>query len=176
MTKTPAPAKPAKAAKPTPEKAAADGPKKRPRLKLALMVLAPLLLAGGGYAGWMLFSGNGAGDADAATEGESGQDKDAMHVSAVPTEIAAETSFTHVFALSVLVASRCGAEDVPALEAASDAEARADGMLATLSWQAAARRAAATTERSCSYLREEVAEAEVRAAGLAGKQAKPALH
>ena len=39
-------------------------------------------------------------------------------------------------------------------------------LLRNLSWLAAARRVAATTERSCGYLRQEVREAEFRAAKL----------
>lgn len=169
MTKLPA--KPAKASKPAPRKAAEDEPKKRPWLKLALLVAAPLLLACGGFAGWMLLARAG-GTAQAAD----GEGRDAMQVSSVSNELAAETSFTHVFALSVLIAPRCGEANAPALKAASDDEARADGMLATLSWQAAARRAAATTEKSCAFLRDEVTDGELRAMELAKKKGKPAAH
>lgn len=165
---------PAKVAKPVLSKTAADGPKKRPKLKLAAMALAPLLLAGAGYAGWVLLAGAGAGASAHAADG--GQGTDATKVSSISTELAAETSFTHVFALSVLIAPRCGEANVPALKAASDAEARANGMLATLSWQAAARRTAATTEKSCVFLRQEVTEGELNAMDLAKKQGKPAAH
>lgn len=141
-----------------PEKA--DIPKKRSKLKLALVALAPLALAGGGYAGWTLYAAPG-GEAHA----ESGPD--GMKVAAITPEVAAETSFTHSYALSVLIAPRCGIARVPGLQAASEAEARADGRLVNLSWLAAARRAADLTGISCDHLRQEVREAEYRAVTLA---------
>ncbi|MGN6143006.1 MAG: hypothetical protein ACTHOP_05385 [Mesorhizobium sp.] len=169
MTKSPA-----RSAKPAPSKIAGDGPKTRSGRKLALRVLAPLVLAGGGYAGWMLLAGAEAGAVARTADGEGGQGKDAMQVSSISTELAAETSFTHTYALSVLIAPRCGVANAPALKAASDAEAHADGMLATLSWQSAARRTAATTEKSCVFLRQEVTEGELRAMELAQKKGKTA--
>lgn len=132
-------------------------PKKRSRVKLAALALAPLLLAGGGYAGWTVYAAPGAGEGA----------PDAMKVAAIPPEVAAESSFTQAFALSVLIAPDCGMARVPALRTASDAEAHADGNLVNLSWLAAARRATATTEISCDYLRAEVRRAEFRAAELA---------
>lgn len=141
----------------TPEKA--DEPKKRSKLRLALLALAPLLLAGGGYAGWTVYAAPG--------EGPHGEDRpDAMRVAAITPEIAAETSFTHSYALAVLMARQCGAARVPGLQAASEAEAKADGRLVNLSWLAAARRAADLTELSCDHLRQEVRDAEYRAVAL----------
>ena len=178
MSKKPA----AQAAKDT-----TDAPK-RSKLKLALFALAPLLLAGGGYAGWTQFL---AGEANAETHGEpaaegaaEGHGKDPVHVSAVPSEIAAETSFTHSFALSVILAQRCGSLRLAALKEASDAEARADGLLVNLSWQAAARRANELTEKSCGYLLAEIQAAdnkalriaEARLAAEKGDDGKPAAH
>lgn len=155
------PAKPA-AAK---DAATTDAPK-RSKLKLALLALAPLLLAGGGYAGWTQFF---ASDANAGTHGEAaeGQKQDPAHVSAVPSEIAAETSFTHSLALSVMLAQRCGSVRLSALKEASDAEARADGLLVNLSWLAAARRAGELTEKSCGYLLAEIRAADDKAMRIA---------
>lgn len=150
---------PAKTAARAPGKPAPDAPKKRrPSPKLVLLVLAPLLLAGGAYAGWTMIApaGAGTGEAAASTDARAGE---AEGGGASP-DLAAETSFTHSFALSVLIAPRCGAARVPALSWASGEEALADGRLVNLSWLAAARRAAATTEKSCDHLRAEVVEAE----------------
>jgi hypothetical protein len=140
--------------------------KKRSKLKLALLALAPLLLAAGGYAGWAYYAGA------AAAEGE----PDAMQVAAIAPEVAAETSYTHSYALSVLVARLCGTARVPGLRAASEAEARADGMLVNLSWLAAARRVAMFTGVSCDFLRQEVREAEFRAEKMLQDQGKPVAH
>jgi hypothetical protein len=159
--------KTARPAASAPEKA--DIPKKRSKLKLALLALAPLVLAGGGYACWTLYAAPGGGAA-AHAEGES----DAMQVAAITPEVAAETSFTHSYALSVLIAPLCGAARVPGLQAASEAEAKADGRLVNLSWLAAARRAADFTGASCDYLRQEVREAEYRAVTLARGKNKAA--
>src|SRR5690606_11614867 len=123
------------------------------KLRLALAALVPLVLGGGGYTGWAVHAKQA--DAEAA----------AARV-VVPPEVAAESSFTQAFALAVLIAADCGRVHVPALRAASDAELRDDGSFANASWLAAARRVAATTERSCGYLRKEVREAEFRAAKL----------
>lgn len=128
-------------------------PKTRSKLRLALAALAPVVLSGGGYAGWAAYAGQANDEAAAARV-------------VVPPEVAAESSFTQAFALAVLIAADCGRAHVPALRAASDAELRDDGSFANLSWLAAARRVAATTDRSCGYLRQEVREAEFRAAKL----------
>jgi hypothetical protein len=166
--------KPARAAKPAPAKAA-DGSGKRPKPKLALLALAPLLLAAGGYAGWTMFIAptgstvpeQAASDAAHRREGNGG-------LAPIPPEIAAETSYTHAFALSVLIAPRCGVARVPALTRATEAEAHENGMLVNLSWLAAARRAAATTEKSCDHLRAEVVDAERLAMKLADDEGKTA--
>jgi hypothetical protein len=154
--------KTAKPAASAPEKA--DPPKKRSKLKLALAALAPLLAAGGGYAGWTVYAAR----ADAAP--------DAMQVAAVSPEVAAETSFTHSYALAVLTAPLCGTARVPGLQAASDAEANADGRLVNLSWEAAARRAADLTGVSCDFLRHEVREAEHRAAKMLQGKGETVAH
>lgn len=132
----------------------ADISKKRSKLRLALLALAPLALAGGG---WAVYAGAGA-----HAEGV----PDAMKVSAISPEVAAETSFTHSYALSVLVAPLCGAARAPGLRAVSDTEAKTDGRLVNLSWLAAARRAADLTAISCDHLRQEVRAAEYRAVKL----------
>jgi hypothetical protein len=127
------------------------GQHQRSKSRLALLALAPLLLAGAAYGTWAIY----AEDANA----------EAVEI-VVPPEIAAESSFTHSFALSVLITPNCGKAYVPALRAASDAEVIEDGDLANLSWLAAARRVSATTARSCDYLRQEVRAAELRAEKL----------
>ena len=156
---------PAKASKPASRKALENAPKKRSALRLAGLALAPLAAAGGLYAGWTFYAAPGA---------DAGGEPDAMQVAAIAPEIAAETSFTHSYALSVLVAPLCGPARVPGLEEASKAEAEADGRLVNLSWLAAARRAADLTAASCDYLRQEVREAEYRALTL--QQGKKAEH
>lgn len=168
--------KPAKPAKPDKAAAAADGeapPKKRSRLKLALLVLAPLLVLGGaGYGGWAFFLAKpAAAHGEAAADGHGGEDADPMHVAAVSNEVLAETSATHNYALAVLIGPPCGLEmDVTALKAASEAEAHADGSLVNLSWVAAARRSAGITPKNCDYLASEVAGAEQKLkAGAKGK-------
>lgn len=174
------PAKPA--AKPTAADAA-DAPRKRSKARLVLTGIVPLLLAGGGYAGWTFFLQDhlAGGEAHAAAvEGEHAAENggeahgeavpEASRVPALPPEIAAETSFTYSFALSQLLAERCGAVNAPALQAASEAEARTDGLLVNLSWQAAHRRSGTVTERSCDYMRAEIWSAESRARRLAEEQ------
>lgn len=141
----------------------ADNPKKRSKLSLALLALAPLALAGGGYGGWTVYAGAGA-----HAEG----DPDTVKVAAIAPEVAAETSFTHSYALSVLIAPLCGQARVPGLQAVSDTEARTDGRLVSLSWLAAARRAADLTAISCDHLRQEVREAEYRAVELLRSRGK----
>lgn len=140
--------------------AATDAPAKRSKVKLALIALAPLVLAGAGYGGWMFYSG---GHAEAAVEDHAAEP---VAVSAVPTEIAAETSFTHSFALATIIAPQCGKARVPALQLASDAEAHADGMLVNLSWQAAARRTLTLDEGNCRRFLNEVRAAERKATEL----------
>jgi len=173
--------KPAKSVKPAPAKAADHTPQKHSKLKLALLALVPLLLAGGGYAGWTTFIA----PAGAETSGQvasgaaDGQEGDGGQAAVVSPDISAETSYTHAFALSVLIAPRCGVARVPALMRATEAEAHENGMLVNLSWLAAARRAAATTEKSCDHLRAEVIDAERLAMKLAegkGKTAQAAGH
>lgn len=173
--------KPAKAA--TPADASDDEqPKKRSKVKLAIFALVPLLLAGGGYFGYTKFlakPADAAGHHEASAEGgEHGADP--TKVSAIEPELAAETSATHSFALSVLLANRCGPSEVPNLKTASETEAHADGVLVSLSWQAAARRTMTTTRDSCGRLLAEIDEAEKKLAapvkGKGGHGEKPAEH
>lgn len=161
-----------------PDSAAAETPKPRSRLKLALLALVPLVLAGGGYGGWTYVTGHEAEAAHAPAP-------DPIAVSAVPTEIAAETSFTHSLALATIIARHCGRVPVRALKAASDDEARADGLLVNLSWTAANRRIVELDDKNCRYFLSEVRTAEAKAARLAaekeaaargGKHAAPAKH
>jgi hypothetical protein len=160
----------------TTDPAEAEAPKSRSRAKLALLALVPLVLAGGGYGGWSYFM---VPEADAAHAPA----PDPIKVSAVPTEIAAETSFTHSFALGSIIARECGRVPLRALKAASDAEATADGMLASLSWAAANRRIIELDDKNCRYFQTEVRSAEAKAARLAaekdaakGGHAVPAKH
>jgi hypothetical protein len=151
-----------------PDKTEADAPKGRSKLKLVLFALVPLAVAGGGgYAGWTMFM---AGDAVAAADPHAPA-PDPVKVSAVPTEIAAETSFTHSFALATIIAKDCGTVRMGALKAASDEEALTDGMLATLSWQAAARRTAVLDEATCRRFRYEVSSANAKAEAIAEARA-----
>ena len=128
---------------------------------LALAALAPLVLAGGGYAGWTLFLSPAAADAHA---GHEGGHEDMMKVASISPEIRAETSATQTYALSVLIADTCGAPDVPALKAASEAEALADGAVVNLSWEAAVRRTRELTQKTCGYLWSEIEDAEAKLA------------
>lgn len=154
----------------TPEAAESSGaPKKRSKVLLGLLAAVPLVLAGGGYAGWTLFL---AGPADEAQAAERAPDP--VVVAALPTDLAAESSYTHSFALSVLIRAKCGGSRAPALKAASEEEARADGMLVQLSWVAAARRANALSEKSCSYLLGEIDKADDKAARIAAAKAEAA--
>lgn len=159
-------------------------PKKRSRLMLGLFALVPLLvLGGGGYAAWaFLLSGQPAEAADAGhgeetvkAEAHAADDghgaPDAIKVSALPREIAAETSLTHSYALSVLIRPKCGPAEIVYLKEASGAEAAADGLLAQYSWEAAARRATQLNEKSCGYLFGEIFDAEEKAARLLGMAA-----
>lgn len=157
--------KPAKPADPN------AAPKQRSKLKLALLALVPLLAAGGGYGGWAFYSGQAGGGAEAAEAEDTTEDP--IQVSAVPTEIAAETSFTHSYALSVMIARDCGRVRADALRAASEEEARADGMLVNLSWTAAARRTALLDDKTCRRLLNEVYDANVKAVEVAAAHAAP---
>lgn len=144
---------------------APGAPKKRSKLKLALMVLAPLAIAGGGFAGWIYYPGINAASA-------AHPEADPVEVSSVPAEIAAETSFTHSYALASIIAHQCGKVPVKALKAVSDTEARADGMLVNLSWAAAARRVYSLDERNCRMFLTEVRTADARAARIVAAQEK----
>lgn len=169
-----------------------EAPKKRSKLKLVVLAVVPLALAGGGYFGWTMFMGGAGEDVahasegaehgegaaeEAAGHGEAGGHGEAAHAAApisLPREIAAETSFTYSFALAELMKERCGKMDVAGLHAASDEEARADGILVSLSWIAANRRTGTVTEKSCDYIRAEIGIAEDKANGLAAAAAAPA--
>lgn len=161
-----APAK-AEAAAPAAEGEAA--PKKRSKVKLAVMVLAPLLvLGGGGYGGWVFFlAPKHAPAAEAAGEHGDGHGADAQDdtetASISPEQVAAENSFTYSFALSQLVKADCGDVDVTALKTESDKEAAADGKLVSLSWQAALARKATITDKSCNRILFEIDGANTRA-------------
>jgi hypothetical protein len=173
--------KPAKTA--ASENEGSGTPKKRSKLKLALLVLAPLVvLAGGGYAGWTFFlapapaeaSVQAAEGTEAAGEGASGHAPDPVQVAAVPVDIAAQTSFTHSYALSVLIEEMCGEVSVPALKAASEEEAHADAQLVALSWTAASRRVNALSEKSCGHFFAEIENADAKAATIAAEKAAAA--
>lgn len=153
--------------KPAPDEAASPAePKKRSKLKLALMALAPLVLAGGGYGGWAFFLAAPAEEAHAAAEDHG---VDPQKVAALKAAADAETSATYSFALSELIKPDCGIVPAPALKAASEAEAHADGTLVNMSWIAASRRLASVTGKSCGRLRAEVITAEQYAAGKTTK-------
>ena len=157
--------------------AAGEAPKKkRSIVKLALFALVPLLLAGGGYAGWTMFLAapfeeHGAGEHGAeVAEGEAAEGgahgeaaPDAMHVSAVDYTIAAETSFSYAYALSEMLTDMCGTVDTASLKVEAEKEAHADGLLVHHSWAAAHRRMGTITDRSCSMMLAEVMNADGRA-------------
>ena len=156
-------------------RAANAGSKRRSALKLGLLAAALLVAAGGGYAGWSFFLA-GSGEAGAATteahDGAAEQAPDPLEIAALHRAARAESSFTHTFALSVLITDKCGESNVPALRAASEAEAMADGLLANLSWLAAARRVHILNAKSCGHLLSEVDSAEAKALKLAEAKAK----
>ena len=158
------------------EAESSTGGKKRSKLKLAVLAIVPLALAGGGYAGWTQFVSDAGAKAGEHGEGAHAADAQDEHAQALalPPEIRAETSMTHSYALSVLVRADCGRFRVEALKAAAAEEAAADGQLATLSWEAAARRAAELGKASCGHLRAEIDLADAKAAKLADEKAKPA--
>jgi len=183
--------------KPAPAKAAeaTDAPKKkRSPLKLAVLVLAPLVLAGGGYFGWTFFAGEAGEDAahasEASEEGHGdGHGTDATHVAALPPEIAAESTFTYSFAMAELLNGKCGRIRIKALKAAVAEEAVSDGTLVNLSWIAANRRMGTLTEKSCEYIVAEIQNADgkahvqaeekaaaAKAAAEGGGHAAPAAH
>lgn len=143
---------------------ASPAPKKGRRLKLILFACLPLVLGGGGYAGWTFYMAS----SEAAHGGETaeGHGTDATKVAAIPPEIAAENSFTYSFALSHLLKRMCGGVTVKALKTASEAEALADGNLVNLSWIAANRRLDSITEESCSRMMGEIGNAEMKAEAL----------
>ncbi len=188
MSKKPAKAKPAKEkAKKAPARGdpAAEGeaaPKpKRSKLKLAVFALAPLLLlGGGGYAGWTFFMAP-----DAAAEAGHGEGGDAQGdghgtdpttVSALLPDARPEVSATHSYAIAVIMEPACGAPPVPALKAASAAEAAADGAMVNKSWMAAVRRTRTLDAKNCSYLWKEIEAAEWKAAEGGAPAEKPAAH
>lgn len=144
----------------------------RSKLRLALLAAAPLVLAGGGYAGWALLMApaEASGTPAAAAPAEEPATADPLQVAALPRDIAAETSFTHSYALSVLVREMCGDIPAPALKAASEEEASADGLLVNLSWVSAARRASLLSEKSCGHFLAEVEDADARAAQIAAER------
>ena len=160
-------------AAPDDEAEAAAAPKKRSKVKLALLAIVPLMLLGGGYAGWALYLAPWplaeAAHAEAKAEGHGAtgeaveaHGEDPMIVSALPLEVLAETSSTHTYALSVLISAKCGSPAVPALKAASEAEAASNGPLVNLSWAAAVRRTKGLSEKTCDYLWGEVDAAEAK--------------
>ena len=163
------------AAAPDDEADAPAAPKKRSKVRLALLAVVPLVMLGGGYAGWSLYlapwpSGEVA-HAEAKAEGHGatgeaagGHGEDPMIVSALPLEVLAETSATHTYALSVLMSGKCGSPAVPGLKAASEAEAETNGPLVNLSWTAAVRRTKGLSEKTCDYLWGEIDAAEAKLA------------
>ena len=158
--------------------AADDAPAARSKwsnIHLALLACMPFVLLGGGYAGWTLCLAPGSlsdatysADAKAVghgatAEGE-GVGEDPMTVSGLPLDVLAETSSTHTYALSVLIAGKCGSPPVPAVKAASDEEAESNGMLVNQSWTAAARRTRGMTQKTCNYLWAEIEAIEAKLA------------
>lgn len=128
----------------------------RSRKKIALYAILPVIaLAGGGCASWLYYQSA----ANAAHHGG----PDPIAVSTVPTELAAETSFTHAYALSQIIANHCGRMDIRALKEASDAEARSDGVLVNMSWSKAARRVFVLDERQCRLFLREIRAANTKA-------------
>jgi hypothetical protein len=157
--KAPAGADPAAAA----EGGAAAQPK-RSKLKLALFALLPLLLLGGGaYAGWAFFLATGPAGAAAHGEGGEGHGTGAK-VSALLPDPRPQVSASHSYAVAVIIADVCGVLPVPALKAASEAEAAADGAMVNASWIAAVARTRTLDAKNCSYLWTELEGAEWKAA------------
>src|SRR5690606_28284554 len=122
-------------------RAANAGSKRRSALKLGLLAAALLVAAGGGYAGWSFFLA-GSGEAGAATteahDGAAEQAPDPLEIAALHRAARAESSFTHPFALSVLITAKsCGHllsevdnAEAKALELA-EAKAKAEGKTAS---------------------------------------------
>ncbi|MGB6117156.1 MAG: hypothetical protein WBF87_02955 [Mesorhizobium sp.] len=144
-----------------PASAADKAPKsKRSKLMLGLMVALPVsVIAGGAYAGWSMFLAPEPAAAEISHESLAEQQK----VAALALESAAETSATYSYALAELIGSHCGVVNVPALKAASEAEAEQNAKLVSLSWIAANRRLTSVTEKSCSRVRTEIFVAETQA-------------
>lgn len=187
MSKKPAKDKNVKekaAAKKAPAKADAAGGEgeakpKRSKLKLALFALVPLLvLGGGGYAGWAFFLAPGAHGEAAEGHGETadGHGTDPTKVASLLPDVRPEISATHSYAVAVIMEPACGAPPVPALEAASAAEAAADGAMVNRSWIAAVRRTRTLDAKNCSYLWTEVEGAEWKAAQGAAPPKAAAHH
>lgn len=134
---------------------------RRSKLKLVLFALVPLVAAGAGYGGWTFYA-TAAHHSDAGHAGK----PDPIAVSAVPTEIAAESSFTHSHGLARIIEHRCGRIRIDQLKTLSEEEARADGMLAALSWEAAARRTAALDDTTCPRFLSEIRTANAKATAV----------
>jgi hypothetical protein len=155
------------------EKKAAAAPaegapkKKRSIVKLAIFALIPILLAGGGYAGWTMFMAPPAGE-HAAEGGEHGEGApDDMHVAAVDYSVAAENSYSYTLALSVMLAEMCGTTDTEYLEMEADKEMQSDGKLVHLSWVAAHRRMGTLGPNSCDLMIAEIIRADGKAFQIA---------
>lgn len=164
-----------KAGKPVKTAEAAEGgetPRKRSKLKLVFAGMLPVILGAGGYAAWAFYLGGSADAAHPPAE-EALHEPDPVKVAAVPLDVAAETSFTHSYALSVIITNACGKTRVPALKAASEQEALIDGTLINQSWIAAARRTEILDERNCSYFVNEVLNADAKASRIAAALAAP---
>lgn len=136
---------------------------KRSKLKLALLACVPLVLAGGGYAGWTFYAA--ANEAHAAEGPKLPHGIDPSRVEAQKAESAPESTFTYSLALSEFLKKECGAMRVEALKVASATEAENDGALVHKSWMAAARRAETVTDISCYRMQFEIFKADARAAG-----------
>ena len=175
-----------KAAKKAPAKAdaaagegeAAAKPK-RSKLKLAIFALVPLLvLGGGGYAGWIFFLAPPEAAAHGEAHGEAhgdGHGTDPTKVASLLPDVRPEVSATHSYAVAVIMEPTCGSPPTPALEAASAAEAAADGAMVNRSWIAAVRRTRTLDAKNCSYLWKEIEAAEWKVADGAAP-AKAAAH
>lgn len=126
------------------------------RKKIAVFALFPVIaLAAGGYAGWSYY--------ESAANAAAHDLPDPISVSTIPTELAAETSFTHSYALASIIANQCGRMKIDALKKASDTEARMDGVLVNMSWAAAARRVYLLDERRCRLFLREIRAANAKA-------------
>lgn len=154
--------------------AANGGGAGRSRLKLALFALVPLVALGGaGYAGWAyVFEPH----AEASGGEPQANAIDLARVSALLPDTRPQFSATHSYAISVLIAERCGEVEVPSLKAASDGEAAIDGPLVSASWAAAAARTRTLDERSCTYLIAEVENAEWKASQALAQSKASAGH